>query len=47
MTNEPKSPEEVEAPSELTDEEAKAIAGGDPPGAGPPPSPPRRTPGSD
>lgn len=39
MTDEPKSPAEVEAPEELTDEEAKAIAGGDPPGSGPPPSP--------
>lgn len=39
MTNEPKSAEKVEVPEELTDEEARAIAGGDPPGSGPPPSP--------
>ena len=39
MTDEPKPAEEVKEPEELTDEEAKLIAGGDPPGSGPPPSP--------
>ena len=39
MTDEPKPAEEVKEPEELTDEEAALIAGGDPPGAGPPPDP--------
>ena len=31
--------QEKTKPQELTDEEAEQIAGGDPPGSGPPPSP--------